>query len=158
MGLKDDIYNALVKNLTPDNPAPDFEMSPAGKDKVNVLAIDLTKAIVNWVTNETFRVDKLSAPVLQGVISGNPTAPVLVVGGTAPGGGPLLPATAVPPTSAVNLASAAGMIIETTADVDVNGAAENGSLDAKDKSDASVVKLRKDEVDHSGLTKKQLEE
>ena len=151
--LKQNIYDAFVKNLTPDNPAPDFEMSADGKKKVDTLAEDLTKAIRDFILAQTFRVDKLSAPVLQGTISGNPTTPVLVIGGTAPGGGPLLPATAVPPTSAVNLASTTGFIIETTADVDKDGTPENGSLDAKDKSDSSEVRLREDQVKAHGLSK-----
>ncbi len=153
MALKTQIKEAFLKNLTPDNPAPDFEISAAGQEKVDTLAEDLTMAIIDFITSQTFRVDKLSAPVLQSTVSGNPLSPVLVVGGTAPGGGPLLPATAVPPTSAVNLASTTGFIIETTADVDKDGRAENGSLDAKDKSDTSMVTLREDQVANHGLPK-----
>ncbi len=151
MALKTQIKEAFLKNLTPDNPAPDFEISAAGQEKVDTLAEDLTMAIIDFITSQTFRVDKLSAPVLQSTVSGNPLSPVLVVGGTATG--PLLPATAVPPTSAINLASSTGFIIETTADVDKDGRAENGSLDAKDKSDASMVTLREDQVANHGLPK-----
>jgi len=151
MALKTQIKEAFLKNLTPDNPAPDFEISAAGQEKVDTLAEDLTMAIIDFITSQTFRVDKLSAPVLQSTVSGNPLSPVLVVGGTA--AGPLLPATAVPPTSAINLASSTGFIIETTADVDKDGKAENGSLDAKDKSDASMVTLREDQVANHGLPK-----
>ena len=144
--LKQNIYDAFVKNLTPDNPAPDFEMSADGKKKVDTLAEDLTKAIRDFILAQTFRVDKLSAPVLQGTIDGvNGGAPIPAAG---PPGAPL-----IAPGTPITLAGITGFSIETTADVDVNGLAENGSLDAKDKSDSSEVRLREDQVKADGLPK-----
>ena len=62
MGLKTDIENAFLKNIKVDKD-PDYEVSAEGQEKVSELAQDLSDAIVNWVTKQEFRVDKLSAPV-----------------------------------------------------------------------------------------------
>jgi hypothetical protein len=59
MGFKDDIYDVFIENLNPDK-EKDFEMSQEGKDKVKVLADGLSEAIIKFITEQTFRVDKLS--------------------------------------------------------------------------------------------------
>ena len=143
--LKQNIYDAFVKNLTPDNPAPDFEMSADGKKKVDTLAEDLTKAIRDFILAQTFRVDKLSAPVIQSGIKGVVATAIPTVGAPAPH-------SIVPPTP-VQLNGAGDFIVSTTADVDKDGTPENGSLDAKDKSDSSEVRLREDQVKAHGLSK-----
>ena len=138
MGLKSDIYDALIKNLTPDQ-EQDFSMTSDGMKKVDVLAEDLSKAIIDFITAQTFRVDKLSAPVLQTTIQGlNGGAPIPAPG--PPGAGAIAPGTPI------TLASATGHSVKTTADVDATGRASNGAMDAKAKSDSSEVRLRKMEV------------
>jgi|TARA_R110000822_G_scaffold117433_1_gene249650 hypothetical protein len=56
MGLKTDIYNALEKNIGKEH----IKNSPEGKAKVDTLADDLSKAVINFITAQTFRVDKLT--------------------------------------------------------------------------------------------------
>ena len=56
MGLKDEIFEALVSNIQPDNPGENFSFSDAAVDKVDVLAQGLTDAIVKWVQAQTFTV------------------------------------------------------------------------------------------------------
>ena len=135
MGLKTDIENAFLKNIKVDKD-PDYEVSDEGKEKVSVLAQELSDAIVNWVTKQEFRVDKLSAPVFIPVGNFSTPAPI-----PAPPG-------AIAPLTPITLDGGAPGIpfIDSTADVDVNGQAANGSLLGKSASDNSVVKLRSKEV------------
>ena len=145
MGLKTDIENAFLKHIKVDKD-PDYEVSAEGQEKVSELAQDLSDAIVNWVTKQEFRVDKLSAPVFIPIgtfINGG--APIPAAG---PPGAPL-----IAPGTPITLVGSTGFSIETTADVDKDGRAENGSLDAKDKSDSSEVRLREDQVKDDGLPK-----
>ena len=53
MGLKKDIEDAFIKNITPgkDN---EFQISAEARKKVEVLAEDLSKAIVDFITAQTF--------------------------------------------------------------------------------------------------------
>ena len=61
MGLKDDIFNALIINIQPDETVENFSMTDKGIDKVETLADSLSKAIVKWVKAQTFKVTKLEA-------------------------------------------------------------------------------------------------
>ena len=45
MGLKTDIYNALEKNIGKEH----IKNSPEGKAKVDTLADDLSKAVINYL-------------------------------------------------------------------------------------------------------------
>tara|TARA_R100000742_G_C4266218_1_gene84313 strand:+ start:349 stop:771 length:423 start_codon:yes stop_codon:yes gene_type:complete len=137
MALKDDIYKAFEKNLGKEN----VDATKDGKKKIDTLSIDLTKAIVNWVTSQTFRVDKLSAPVIQTTVDGIVATAIPTVGAPAP--------HSIIPTTPVSLAGAGPFIIETTADVDAN--APGMSQKADGASNASEVRLRVDEVDNTGL-------
>ena len=82
MGLKDEIFEALVGNIQPDNPGENFTFSDVAVDKVDVLAQGLTDAIVKWVQAQTFTVTKLNAsqgavPVVTPVGPG--TIPMITV-------------------------------------------------------------------------------
>ena len=57
MGLKNNIYKAFVKNLGEDN----VNATSDGQKKVDELAEDLSKAIINWVQAQTFTITKLNA-------------------------------------------------------------------------------------------------
>jgi hypothetical protein len=61
MGLKDEIFEALIGSIQPDNMSEDFVFSDVGVDKVDVLAQGLTDAIVKWVQAQTFIVTSLNA-------------------------------------------------------------------------------------------------
>ena len=138
MGLKTDIENAFLKNIKVYKDS-DYEVSAEGQEKVSELAQDLSDAIVNWVTKQEFRVDKLSAPVFIPIgtfINGG--APIPAAG---PPGAPL-----IAPGTPITLAGTTGPFVDSTADVDVNGQTANGSLLGKSASDNSVVKLRTKEV------------
>jgi len=124
MGLKSDIYDAFVKNLGEDNVNATFD----GQMKVDELAEDLSKAIQTFLLAQDFKVDKLSAPVVQTSVNGVLTTPI-----------PSTPA-AVPPGGLVNLLGQGPFVIETSADVDVNF--PGASMGAQDASNNSLVKLR----------------
>tara|TARA_Y100000022_G_C12975686_1_gene251162 strand:+ start:48 stop:389 length:342 start_codon:yes stop_codon:yes gene_type:complete len=65
MGLKDDIFAALITNIQPDNPGENFGLSDKAIDKVDTLAQDLTNAIVNFIQAQTFTITKLNATQLN---------------------------------------------------------------------------------------------
>tara|TARA_R100000027_G_C2164318_1_gene68716 strand:+ start:55 stop:396 length:342 start_codon:yes stop_codon:yes gene_type:complete len=65
MGLKDDIFTALITNIQPDNPGENFDLSDKAIDKVDTLAQDLTNAIVNFIQAQTFTITKLNATQLN---------------------------------------------------------------------------------------------
>ena len=48
MGLKSDIYDALVKNLGEEH----IKKSSEGQSKVDTLATDLRNAIINFITKQ----------------------------------------------------------------------------------------------------------
>ena len=56
MGLKDDIFNALITNVQPDETVENFSMTNKGIDKVETLSENLTKAIATYIGELTFRV------------------------------------------------------------------------------------------------------
>jgi len=74
MGLKSDIYKALVKNLGEEH----IKNSPEGKAKVDTLATDLRDAIINFITKQEFNITEMEAPInfLPGTINvvGSPAA------------------------------------------------------------------------------------
>ena len=59
MGLKDDIYKAFEKNLGKDF----VDATSEGKKKVDDLAEDISKAIINWVKAQTFNITEMEAPI-----------------------------------------------------------------------------------------------
>ena len=65
MALKDEIFEALITNIQPDNPGENFDLSDKAIDKVDVLAQGLTDAIVKWVQAQTFTITKLNATQLN---------------------------------------------------------------------------------------------
>ena len=73
MGLKDDIFDALMTNIQPDNPGENFSMEDKAIDKVETLAGSLSKAIIDFIKAQTFTVTKLNAS--QAAI---PTTPSLI--------------------------------------------------------------------------------
>ena len=126
MGLKKDIEDAFIKNITPgkDN---DFETSAEARKKVEVLAEDLSKAIVDFITAQTFRVDKLSASA--GPVSISPTPLMSTLAAV---GAPVF--TTVPPIAVV------------TVDVDKDGGSASPIGGGALHSNNSEVRLRKSEV------------
>ena len=57
MALKDDIYDALVKNLGEEH----ISNSSEGQTKVDTLATDLTTAIAKYINEVDFRIEYLKA-------------------------------------------------------------------------------------------------
>lgn len=127
MGLKKDIEDAFIKNITPgkDN---EFQVSAEAQKKVEVLAEDLSKAIIDFITAQTFRVDKLSASAGPVSISPAPLLSTPVVSLGAP------VSTAVPPIAVV------------TVDVDKDGGSPSPISGGVLHSNNSEVRLRKGEV------------
>ena len=125
MGLKSDIYDALVKNLGEEH----INNSSDGKTKVDTLANDLSIAIRDFILAQTFRVDKLTASV--GPVT-TKALPVGVVG--VPPGSPL-PLPTIP----------IGLV---TVEVDKDGQATGNPVQGgKPQSDFSEIRLRKNEVE-----------
>jgi len=126
VGLKKDIEDAFIKNITPgkDN---EFQVSAEAQKKVEVLAEDLSKAIIDFITAQTFRVDKLSA-------SGGPVSisPAPLPSTPAVVGAPVL--TTVPPIAVV------------TVDVDKDGGSPSPIGGGVVHSNNSEVRLRKDQI------------
>ena len=57
MGLKDDIYNSLVKNLGEDN----VTATPKSQEKVDTLAQDLTDSIITFIQAQEFTITSMQA-------------------------------------------------------------------------------------------------
>ena len=74
MALKDDIYDALVKNLGEEH----ISNSSEGQKKVDVLADDLRNAIIDFIVKQDFNITEMEAPInfLPGTINvvGSPAA------------------------------------------------------------------------------------
>ena len=125
MGLKSDIYDALVKNLGKEH----IKNSPEGKAKVDTLADDLSIAIRDFILAQTFRVDKLTASV--GPVKTLPF-PIGALG--VPPGAPL----PIPPIPI-------GLV---TVEVDKDGQGKGNPVGGgKPQSDFSEIRLRKNEVE-----------
>ena len=127
MGLKKDIEDAFIKNITPDKDN-EFQVSAEARKKVEVLAEDLSKAIVDFITAQTFRVDKLSASAGPVSISPAPLLSTPVVSLGAP------VSTVVPPITVV------------TVDVDKDGGSASPIGGGALHSNNSEVRVRKGEV------------
>ena len=57
MGLKDDIYKAYEKTMiTPDNPPDDEQLK-----KIETLAEDMTSAVIDFLTKQTFTITEMKA-------------------------------------------------------------------------------------------------
>ena len=73
-GLKDNIFEALVTNITPDNPGENFDFSDKAMDKVEKLAEDLSGAIVKWVEAQTFTIEEaectINIPKISSLVTG----------------------------------------------------------------------------------------
>ena len=128
MGLKKDIEDAFIKNITP-NKDNEFQVSAEAQKKVKVLAEDLSKAIIDFITAQTFRVDKLTAS--GGPVSTSPILPVPSAGGPVP----------VPPRT----------IPVVTVDVDKDGGSPSPISGGVLHSNNSEVRLRKDEIAKGSL-------
>ena len=133
MGLETNIYKAFEKNLKYiDNDGKEvnpLDESKKGKAKVEELAKDLSLAIRDFIVAQTFRVNKLNAsvgpvktlPLPFGVFGVPPTAP--------------LPIPSIP----------IGLL---TVEVDKDGQGSGNPVGGgKPQSDASEVRLRKNEVE-----------
>ena len=78
MGLKDDIYNSLVKNLGEDN----VTATPKSQEKVDTLAQDLTDSIIKFIQAQEFTITSLNATQLNAPVvtpTGPGTAPIITV-------------------------------------------------------------------------------
>ena len=126
MGLKSDIYDALVKNLGEEY----INNSSDGKTKVDTLANDLSIAIRDFILAQTFRVDKLTASV----------GPVTTQALTPLGG-----AVGVPPGAPLPLPPIPIGLV--TVEVDKDGQATGNPVQGgKPQSNFSEVRLRPNEV------------
>ena len=61
MGLKDDIYTALITNIQPEGVEENFDFTDKANRKVETLAQDLTNAIINWVQSQEFTITSMQA-------------------------------------------------------------------------------------------------
>tara|TARA_E500000331_G_scaffold259548_1_gene250397 strand:+ start:366 stop:731 length:366 start_codon:yes stop_codon:yes gene_type:complete len=116
MGLKDDIYNALTKNLGEEN----VTATSNSQGKIDTLAQDLTDSIITFIQAQEFTVTSLNATQVA-----TTTAPGAAVG--VPPGTPLL----IPPIT----------IPKITVKIDENSAAPDNPLSGVE-SLSSVVKLK----------------
>jgi|TARA_R110000822_G_C15131796_1_gene475181 hypothetical protein len=128
MGLKDEIFEALVGNIQPDNPGENFSFSDAAVDKVDVLAQGLTDAIITFIEAQTFMITEAEAtiqipPISSTVLNPVPVAGALGVGVTT------APIVAVSP------------VILSKAVLLKDGAPSNQSPEAAAKAQSSKVKL-----------------
>ena len=82
MGLKDDIYTALITNIQPEGVEENFNFTDKANQKVETLAQDLTNAIINWVQSQEFTITSLNATQLNAPVitpTGPGTAPMITV-------------------------------------------------------------------------------
>ena len=129
MGLKNDIYKAFEKNLGKDF----VNANKESKQKVDDLAEDLRNAIIDFITAQTFRVDKLSM-----THEGLKTVPILM-----PAKSTLPAAVGVPiftpiPDRKISIFSMG---------VDKDGREGSNPVDSgKTQSDTSEVRLRESDI------------
>jgi|21_taG_2_1085346.scaffolds.fasta_scaffold01675_8 hypothetical protein len=133
MGLKDDIYKAFEKNLKyiddNDKEVNPLDESNKGKAKVEELAKDLSKAIVEFIQAQTFTVTKLNATQLGTTTLESKTIPIS--GLLQPPNAPTVPST-IPPLT----------IPKITVKVDENNQAVDNQLSGTE-SLTSEVKLKR---------------
>ena len=78
MGLKDDIYNALLKNLGEEN----VTATSNSQGKIDTLAQDLTNSIITFIQTQEFTITSLNATQLNAPVitpTGPGTAPMITV-------------------------------------------------------------------------------
>lgn len=78
MGLKDDIYNALLKNLGEEN----VTATSNSQGKIDTLAQDLTDSIITFIQAQEFTITSLNATQLNAPVitpTGPGTAPMITV-------------------------------------------------------------------------------
>ena len=132
MGLRSDILEALRKNLEHvewvDGKSKTVSPPTEEWSKLEILATDLSLAIRDFITAQTFRVDKLNA-------SGGPVSvsPVPLMSTPAAVGAPVF--TTVPPIPMI------------TVEVDKDGQATGNPTGGGTQSNFSEVRLRKDQVE-----------
>jgi|TARA_R110002167_G_C12265105_1_gene613451 hypothetical protein len=73
VGLKENIAAAFIKNLQPTETGGNFDFSDKAIDKIDVLAEDLTTAIITFIQAQTFTVTKLKMTSV-----GNTTTPAVL--------------------------------------------------------------------------------
>ena len=132
MGLKDDIYKAFEKNLGKDL----LDSTIEGQKKVDELAEDLSKAVIAFITAQTFRVDKLSMTTDEAK-----TKPVSPLTGITTIGAPS-------PHSVNPIPLPVRDVSTFTMGVDKNGGQGGNPINGGElQSNISEVRLRPDEVD-----------
>ena len=79
MGLKEDIAAAFIKNLQPTQTGENFNFDDKAIDKIDILAEDLTDAIITFIQSQTFTVTKLKMTSVGTTVM-TPVGPGTVVG------------------------------------------------------------------------------
>ena len=79
MGLKENIAAAFIKNLQPTQTGENFNFDDKAIDKIDVLAEDLTDAIITFIQSQTFTVTKLKMTSVGTTVM-TPVGPGTVVG------------------------------------------------------------------------------
>ena len=121
MGLKDDIYKALVKNLGEEH----IDNSSVGQKKVDTLAEDLANAILDFLTDKDRCVLKVDKLTMNYTSQGSPVTVPMVPGP----------------------AASAQIIPHLPFGVDKNGQSPSNPMGGgANDSNTSEVRLRKDNV------------
>ena len=79
MGLKENIAAAFIKNLTPTQTGDNFVFNDRAIDKIDVLAEDLTTAIITFIQSQTFTITDLKMTSV-GITVMTPVGPGTIVG------------------------------------------------------------------------------
>ena len=79
MGLKEDISAAFITNLEPTQTGENFDFSDKAIDKIDVLAEDLTTAIIKFIQSQTFTITDLKMTSV-GITVMTPVGPGTIVG------------------------------------------------------------------------------
>jgi|TARA_R100000084_G_C4626983_1_gene136302 hypothetical protein len=131
MSLSSDIEKAFEKNLGKEN----LDNQDAnGRAKIKTLSDDLANAFANWVKSQVFTITEAEATIQIPPVTSQVSAPV--VGGTAAGGGPLLPGSIATGT-AISPTIISKAVIKKASE----GTPSNQSPEADPKSQSSKVQL-----------------
>ena len=79
MGLKENIAAAFIKNFTPTQTGENFNFDDRAIDKIDVLAEDLTTAIITFIQSQTFTITDLKMTSV-GITVMTPVGPGTIVG------------------------------------------------------------------------------
>jgi len=79
VGLKENIAAAFIKNLQPTETGDNFDFSDKAIDKIDVLAEDLTTAIITFIQAQTFTITDLKMTSV-GITVMTPVGPGTIVG------------------------------------------------------------------------------